>query len=732
MNQVIQNYKTGELRLEEVPSPQLRTGGVLVETHYSLVSSGTETTAVREASLSVLGKARARPDHVKKVVDSVRKQGVMATYQSVMNRLDSLTPLGYSMAGVVLEVGADAGEFEVGQRVACGGVGYANHAEVNYVPRNLTVPVPAGVSLAQAACATVGSVAMQGFRQSGLSVGDTVVVIGLGLVGQLYLQIAQAAGCRTIGVDLNPERVEAARRLGAEVACSFDKAAVISAVEALSGGLGADVVALAVGTDSNEPLELAVEAARDRGRLVNIGKAKIDVPYEGFFKKDLSLVFSRSYGPGRYDPTYEEKGIDYPAGYVKWTERRNMEAFLHLVGQGKLDLSFLTDEPVVFEQAESAYQRLGAGQAGLGVLFKYAGADGKAVALSRTVPVHTSKAQGQLVLGCIGAGNYANTKLMPVLAKRPEVSFKTVVTSRGTSAKTAATRFGFAQASTDSGVVLSDEQVNTVLIATPHGSHASLIASALSAGKAVFCEKPLGINEEQLEQIWQAAETSGNTRLQIGFNRRFSPLSRRVKEHFQDIQGPLNVLVRVNAGRLGGTGWVSDAAESGGRMIGEGCHFVDLVSYFVGGDPVEVQSLRVGTDADEMTVLLRYADGSAGTIMYVTSGGARLAKEYVEVHGGGLTAVLDDFKRAVLYGTKVQRLGGRVQDKGQKGELDAFCQALLTGGPMPISLRSLFATTSATLAAVRSLASGGSEPVADAWGQGAMTGSCSGRSDREG
>lgn len=713
MRQVVQNYKSGELRLEEVPAPQLQLGGVLVQTHYSLVSSGTETTAVREASLSLLGKARARPDQVKKVVETVRKQGVMATYQSVMNRLDSLTALGYSLSGVVLEVGADAGEFKVGQQVACGGVGYANHAEINYVPRNLTVPVPAGVGLPEAACATVGSVAMQGFRQSGLSVGDTVVVIGLGLVGQLYLQIARAAGCRTIGVDLNEERVEAARRLGAEAACPFDKAAVVSAAEALSGGLGADVVALAVGTDSNEPLELAVEVVRDRGRLVNIGKAKIDVPYEGFFKKDLSLVFSRSYGPGRYDPNYEEKGIDYPAGYVKWTERRNMEAFLHLVGQGKLDLSFLTEGAVPFEQAESAYERLRAGQAGLGVLFKYDAADGAPPAVSRTVRLRPAKAQGQLVLGCIGAGSYANTKLIPVLAKRPEVEFKTVVTSRGTSAKTAATRFGFEQASTDSAAVLEDEQINTVLIATPHGSHAPLIAAALSAGKAVFCEKPLAITEEQLAQIAQAVAESGNTRLQIGFNRRFAPLARQVKGYFKDIEGPLNVLVRVNAGRLGGTGWVSDVAQSGGRMIGEGCHFVDLVSYFVGGDPVAAQSLRAGSDADQMTVLLRYRDGSVGTIMYVTSGSARPAKEYIEVHGGGLTAVLDDFKRATLYGSKVQRLGGHSQDKGQKGELEAFCQALLTAGPMPISLQSLFATTSATLAAMRSLSSGQSEPVAD-------------------
>ena len=711
MLQVAQNYKQRRLRLEEVPVPALKPGGVLVRTCYSLVSAGTEANAVRQASMSLAAKAKARPEDVKKVIQSFKRQGVVATYKAVMNRLDCLKPLGYSLSGEVVEVGDGAEEFHQGQRVACGGVGFANHAEYNFVPKNLVVPVPQEVSMAEAACTTVGAVAMQGFRQSGLSLGDTVVVIGLGLVGQLYLQIAKAAGCNTIGIDINEERVSLALELGASAGCRFDATTAENLVGQITGRLGADAVVLAVGTDSNEPLELAIRLARDRGKLVNLGKAKINVPYEGFFKKDLSLVFSRSYGPGRYDPTYEEKGIDYPVGYVKWTQRRNMAAFLELLAQKKLNIEPIVKSPIPFEEAEQAYTMLRKGKAGLGILFEYPDGEKVAKAQEHMICLKAPKQTGSLVFGSIGAGNYANTKLLPVLANDKNVRLKTVATTNGTSCKTAALRFGFEQAGTDYTELLEDEQINTVLIATPHNSHASLVCKALEAGKAVFVEKPLAINAEQLDMIKVVVEKTGNGRLQVGFNRRFAPLSACIKQAFSETKGPLNVMMRINAGRLEPGRWISDPEQSGGRFIGEGCHFVDLASFFIGEDAVEVYASKVGDDADNISVLLRYPNGSTATIVYVTSGSELVPKEYIEVYGGGRTAILDDFKRTVIYGDKKKKFSSGMQDKGQKLQLKAFCEAVLKGQDLPIPLESLLATTETTFKAMQSLKTGHVETV---------------------
>jgi len=696
MLQVVQNYKSGRLRLEEVPAPALKKGGLLVRTHYSLVSSGTEANAIRQASMNILAQAKARPDHVKKVLQSVKNQGLKATYDTVINRLDSLTPLGYSSSGTIVDIACDAEEFHLGQRVACAGVNYANHAQYNYIPSNLAVPVPDNVPLDEAACTTVGTVALQGFRQSELSLGDTVVVIGLGLIGQIYLQIAHAAGCRTIGIDINKQRIQLALDLGADAACGFDRLTATSAVENITHGIGADAVVLALGADSNEPLELAVHLLRDRGKIVNIGKAKIDVPYEPFFKKDLKLVFSRSYGPGRYDPNYEKKGIDYPVGYVKWTERRNMSAFLDLLAQKKINLKPIIENPVPFENAEQAYQGLRDGCAGLGILFEYGDTDQPNQEIAHTIPLKTSSALRPIVLGCIGAGNYANTKLLPTLARDKNISLKTVATTRGTSSKTAALRFGFAQATTDYSQIITDDQINTVLVATAHNSHAQLIAESLRAGKAVFAEKPLAITPEQLDTIKTAIEQSGNDRLQIGFNRRFAPLSQLIHNVFAQINTPRQIIMRINAGRIEPGGWMSDAQLSGGRFIGEGCHFVDLASFFVG---------QLSANPDDLSVQLRYPDGSLATIVYTTSGSSGLSKEYIEIHAGGKSAILDDFKRAFIYAGKKKKHTCRSQDKGQKAQLAAFCRAILTGSEMPIPLPSLFATTCATFKAGESLKS---------------------------
>lgn len=709
MLQVVQNYRTGVLSVETVPEPACRSGTVQVRTAFSVVSSGTEVNAVREASMSLMEKARARPDQVRMVANVVRSQGLLAAYRSVMNRLDSLTPLGYSCSGTVAAVSSGVQKLRMGQRVACGGVGLACHAEVNCVPVNLVVPLPENVSLAEGACTTVGAVALQGFRQTGLSVGDTIVIIGQGLVGFLCLQIARAAGCRTVAIDLNPDRLVGARAVGADAACTPELAPAAAAVDELTEGLGADAVVLAVGTDSNEPLELAAVLARDRGRIVCLGKARMDLPYAPFFKKDLNVVFSRSYGPGRYDPIYEEKGIDYPPGYVKWTERRNMAGFLELVAQKKVDLQPLIRNPVPFAQAPEAYELLRKGKAELAILFEYESSSKAAKPKAVEIRAKVSRPSKSIVLGCIGAGNYASTKLLPVLQRHVEVRFRTVVTSGGLSAVSAARKFPFERASIDASDVFSDNEINAVLIATPHASHARLIADALRSGKAVFAEKPMAITAEQLCEVAAAVQESGNDRLQIGFNRRFAPLSLKVKDALDAFIGPRTVLIRINAGKLPPGKWVSDVSESGGRIVGEACHFVDLAGYFIGEDPVKVSGIQSGRDPDDLTITLSYPGGSAATIMYSTVGGPRLPKEYIEIHTGGVTAIIDDFRRADLFGDKRKRLGSGIQDKGQAAELDRFCGAVVNGSPMPISLRSLFATTEAAMKALRSVQTGDAE-----------------------
>ena len=715
MLQVVQNHKSGELRLETVPSPALKPGGVLVRTAYSLVSTGTESSAVRQAAMSMLGKARARPADVRKVLASARRRGVLAAYRSVMNRLDALTPLGYSLSGSVLEVGESAGEFRPGQRVACGGAGYANHAEVNFVPRLLVVPVPDNVSMPEAACTAVGSVALQGFRQSGLGLGDTVVVIGLGLIGQMYLLIARAAGCKTLGIDIDSDRVSKALELGSDAVCELHAGAAAGAVEALTGGIGADAVALAVGTRSNEPLLLAARLARDRARVVCIGKVRMDLPYEPFFRKDLQVVFSRSYGPGRYDRNYEEKGIDYPPGYVKWTERRNMMALLDLVAGNHIDLKAVVGPPVPFVKAPEVYGKLRRGWAGPAILFEYPQPRTTGISpADRVVTVRPPAKRAGIVLGCVGAGKYAVTSLLPALAARRDVRLKTVVTTRGTSCKSVALRLGFERAATDCREIFEDDEVNAVLIATPHDSHAPLVCRALRAEKAVFVEKPLAISAEQLAQIQSAVRQTPNDRLQVGFNRRFAPLARRVREAFADASGPLHVVMRVNAGSIAPGHWTSDPEISGGRFVGEGCHFVDLASFFVGEDPVEVQTARVGPDSDGLSVLLRYPGGSVATIVYVACGCDLLAKEHIEVHRAGRSAVLMDFRSAILYGRKTKKLRSRTQDKGRENQLKAFCEAVLKGTPMPIPLESLVATTRATLQAVQALRTGRAQAIVSA------------------
>jgi predicted dehydrogenase/threonine dehydrogenase-like Zn-dependent dehydrogenase len=722
MKQVSQNYRSGAIRLRDVALPALKPGGVLVRTHYSVISAGTEGMKVREGKMSLVEKARARPDQVKKVLKTARQQGVRTAYRKAINRLETLTPLGYSLSGEVVAVGREAGEFRVGQHVACGGTGYANHAEVNFIPRNLVVAVPEGMTMEDAAFATIGSIALHATRQGAMQLGEMACVIGLGMMGLLVVQLLRAGGVHVVGIDLVEDRCALARVLGAAAAGPPEHSAVRAAVERLSGGCGADTIFLCASGSSNKPVELAVSLARDRARVVDLGKIRMDLPWKEYYEKEIDVRFSRSYGPGRYDPNYEERGIDYPVGYVRWTERRNMEAFLSLLAEKKVSVDAISSSIHPIAEAESVYNQLADGTLqGLGFIFAYPQDDAPAEAPQTPSPMHTPESKPGVRLGVIGAGNYASSMLLPYLAKDPDVSLCEVVTTTGLSAENAVRKFGFNRAGTDSEALLDREGIDAVLIATRHDTHARIVDAALRKNKAVFVEKPLAIDREGVEQVRRAVVESGNDRLQVGFNRRFAPIVIRMQEILTSRTGPLAMNYRVHAGQMEGTSWYRDS-EQGSRFVGEGGHFLDLFAALCGARPVRVSAQRIHSpsatdnDLDNLSVSVQYDDGSLGSLLYLTQGGTSLPKEFLEVHGGGQTLQLQNFESLHCFtGDRRKRISAKGQDKGQRSELSAFVSSVKSGSPMPIPFDCLLDTTLATLAASESAAGGSPIDLADLW-----------------
>lgn len=720
MKQVVQNYKSGELAVLDVPVPGCKPGGVLVRSAYSLISTGTELMKVSEAGMSMLGKARSRPDQVAKVMQSVATNGVPATYRKVMGKLDSYTPLGYSLCGVVEQVGTGIDDVKVGDLVACAGNEHALHAELNWVPKNLYARVPDGLAPRHAAFGTVGSIALQGVRRGESQLGDVALVIGLGLIGQLVVQLLAASGVRVVGADPDPVRCELAERLGAAACGDPASTAVEATVAELTGGHGVDQVYLAAGGGSNQPVELAARLCRDRGRVVDIGKCRLDLPWNAYYEKELDVRFSRSYGPGRYDPEYELEGRDYPIGYVRWTERRNLACFLDLLARRRVDVEPLVSHIADFDDAVETYQRLKDGDLkAVAVLFRYpeqkeeAGeAEAPAVAVpavrrsgGASTPARSAKAPVRLAF--VGAGNYATSMLLPHLAQRDGVELSTVVTTTALSAANAKRKFGFAGATTDLDAVLGDKSIDAVFVVTRHSSHAELTRRALLAGKAVFVEKPLALSEDELAGVLAAVEESGNDRLQVGFNRRFAPLLREARQRFGARSGPASLRYLVNAGRLQHGSWYLQQGTEGSRFAGEGGHFIDTASWLLGADPVSVYAFATSGNED-LQVVLRYPDGSTATISYVTTGAAGFPKETLDLIADGKVLRLDDFVRASVYGSKkwVSSRLPKARDKGQNAELAAFIKAVRTGGPMPVPLESLVATTAATLAVQAGLVGG--------------------------
>ena len=700
----------------EVPAPALLAGGLLVATRASLISTGTERSTVQLGAKSLVGKARARPDLVRKVLDSVRSRGLAETLRTVRARLAEPSVLGYSAAGVVLGVSEGVEGFAPGDRVACVGQGIASHAEVIFVPRNLVVRLPDGLDFEEGAFVALGAIALHGVRTAGVVVGDHVAVVGLGLVGLLTVQLLKAAGCVVYGLDLMPDRAALARELGADVA-------VVAADEleaALADGTvarGADAVLLTASTPSSEPIQLAGAIARDRGTVCVVGDIGLEVPREQYYRKELVLRISRSYGPGRYDPAYEVLGQPYPVGFVPWDERRNLEAFLAMASEGRVRVARLIDARYPIERAPAAYGEI-ANQGGqrppIAVVLTYPATQPTRAASS--VVVHRSSRAGRGIV-VIGAGNFAQATLLPRLAAADWRRIM-VVTTSGPSAHTAADHFGFERAGTDVDEALRDPDVGAVVIATRHDTHAALAARALRAGLPVFVEKPLAISLDGLREVLAAIRESGNDRLMVGFNRRFSAFGRALAAHFPG--GAQAVTYRVNAGSLPPNHWTRVREEGGGRIIGEGCHFVDLTSFLVGGRVVEVQAHALpagdGGSPDTVQVNLRYDTGAVGHLLYVATGDPKQPKERVEAFGHGRSGVLDNFQRLELWrhGKPAVRKAGIGVDKGFGGELSAFLTACRDRTQrMPIPLDDLVNTTTATFAAERSIAERRAITIAD-------------------
>lgn len=713
MKQIVQNYSDGELRIEDVPAPICRSGGVVVRTAYSLVSSGTERMKVSQARMSLIQKAKARPDKVKQVIQTVRQTGVVETYKKVRERLESLTPLGYSLAGHVHEIGGGLDEFELGQPVACAGEGIACHAEYIYVPRNLCVPIPDGVSLEDAAFSTVGAIAVQGVRQSNISLGDRVVVVGLGLVGLLAVQLLKAAGCYVIGVDFDQEKLDLARVCGADLAMLRNDPAIEDTIHQATDGMGADVAYIAASADTSDPMDFAGEILRDRGTVAIVGMVQVAADWRVYYQKELSIVMSRSYGPGRYDRNYEFKGIDYPIGYVRWTQRRNLAEFLRLIQTGAVRPSVLDPRTYPLREAPQAYDLLnkGGASAPIAFLFKYPE--------SETEPARVvefgkdgTKAPGQkrVGVGMIGAGNFSTGTLIPALKRCPQAELVALCSAGGLNARSAGDRHDFQYCASDYQELLKDDKIDAVIIATRHDTHARFSADALRAGKHVFVEKPLALNDDQLRSVLDAANDA-NRILMPGFNRRFSALSKAVHDVFANRKGPVEINCRVNAGVLKSDSWYQDADEGGWRIVSEGCHWVDLIQYLA-GYPVERVYAEMaggsvpGMQNDNIQISMRLTDGSIATLMYVANGDANYEKERIEVFGRGCVGIIENWRRAVIT-----RNGKRsivkpvIPGKGHAEEIAAFINAIADGGESPIPLDSSVTTTLATFAATESAVS---------------------------
>lgn len=711
MKQLLQSVSTGQSIVAEVPCPQLGRDEILVRVHASVVSAGTEKTAVVFAEKNVVQKAMARPDLVRQVLDKAKREGILATIKTVRNRLDTDLALGYSNAGTVIAVGDQVTGVSVGDRVACAGGGYASHAEIVRVPRNLAAVIPSGkryLSFNEAAFATVGAIAMHGVRLAQPQVGETVAVIGLGLIGLIAVQIAKAAGCRVVGMDVSAERCHLAQTLGCD-AIAQDESSMHVAIAAATEGSGADAVIITAATPSHGPVSLAGEVARHRGRVVVVGAVGLELPRKPYYDKELSFQISCSYGPGRYDPEYEEKGHDYPYGFVRWTEGRNLAAVLQLIADGKLDVQSLITHLFPIAEGDKAYELISGKTAEpfLGVVLTYPDEPSPARRIALPVAHRVFSAAGRVGIGLVGAGNFATGVLLPAMKKAGGIDLIGVCAATGVSARATGARFGFRYCTTDFEELLHDRIINTVVIATRHHLHAQQVVAALKAGKHVFCEKPLCINQGELDDVvstYEQAQTAGRRlHLMVGFNRRFAPMAVELRDFMARAQEPLMMHYRVNAGYIPRNHWIQDMEQGGGRVLGEVCHFVDFLTFLASAPvkSVQVAALPDGGryQEDNLVATLTHENGSVGVVTYVANGDKTVPKERVEIFGAGCVGLLDDFRRLELTrnGRTRKSQSWLRQDKGHVGELQAFAHAVASGDASPIPFAEIVNTTQTSL-----------------------------------
>lgn len=706
MKQLTQKLRNGAIEILELPVPSLQKGQVLVRNHFSLISAGTEGGTVRSARKSLVGKAKERPAQVKQVIDTLAQQGVVQTYRAVSKKLDSYSPLGYSSAGIVIDVASDVRSINVGDRVACAGAGYASHAEVVAVPENLCVPVPPDADLAQASYNTIGAIAMQGVRNADLRLGETCLVIGLGLIGQITCLLLRASGVTTIGLDVSDEAVSAAKTHCADYAFLMSDPCVADEVRRITSGIYADAAIITAATSSLQPINLAGALARQRGTIVIVGDVPTGFEREPhFYKKELSVKMSCSYGPGRYDLNYEEKGFDYPPGYVRWTENRNMRAFQRLLAEKKIDLNYMTTHRFSIDDAADAYDLiLGKEESYLGIMIEYDVSQPTQTEPIKYQQTHADKSLGQLGIAFVGAGSYAMSHLLPNLPRAADVKMTGVLTVSGTSSRSVAEKFGFRFSANSIDDILADEETNTIFVATRHDSHFEFVKHALTAGKNVFVEKPICLLPDQLDDIVSAWRSS-NCKVMVGFNRRFSPLVSKLKLAVGD--GPMSMLYRVNAGKIPSGTWIQDIETGGGRILGEICHFIDFLIFLNGSLPRQIFAC-VLPDAenldDTVSINICFANGSIGTISYFANGPKNLEKEYIEVYKDGVAGRIIDFRKLELYRPRgVLRKSLLSQNKGQKEMVRSFVDSLKSGKSDLIPFIEIVAGMSACFAVLKSL-----------------------------
>lgn len=699
MQQLTQKLKDGDTRIVEVPVPQCGAGMVLVRNHYSVISAGTEGATANSARKSLIAKAKERPQQVKQVLDVLKKQGIVQTYRAVVKKLEAYSPCGYSSAGVVMAIGEGVTEFAPGDKVACAGVGYASHAEVVAVPVNLCVKLADDADLADAAYNTLGAIAMQGVRQAELTLGDSVLVIGLGLIGQLTAQLCRASGCRVIGVDVSEGAVRSAGKF-LDLALTRNGVGIEKNIEDFTCGNGVDAVIITAATSSLDPVNFAGAVARRKASVVVVGAVPTGFDRKDYYTKELDLKMSCSYGPGRYDPGYEEKGLDYPVEYVRWTEKRNMQAFQELIHSGKINVKALTSHTFKFEDAPQAYELIvSKSEPFVGIELEY---DTEKAVVNGTIPVtdNITPAADVPSAAFIGAGNYAQGNLLPNLPEH--IRRVNIMTNSGTTSRRAAERFKFAACTDDENDIWNDSTVDTVFVATRHDSHAEYVIKALKHNKNVFVEKPLALTVGELQAVEEVYAGAGK-QVMVGFNRRFSPLSQKLKKTVGS--GVMSMVYRVSAGSVPASSWIQDLEVGGGRIIGEGCHFIDYMAFVCGSLPVKVYASALPDPRqlnDAVSVNIEFANGSTGVLLYCSNASKAMEKEYFEVHHAGTSVVLKDFRTLEIYGRKTSRIRLWSQNKGQAEMVAAFFNAIAQGRAL-IPFAELRAVTLASFAVMESL-----------------------------